>query len=171
VNHKIWIAALLLSSCASAFAATAKSATTTLSDSAGKAVGTAKIRSNGSDLVVTIKVKGVVEGVHGIHIHSVGLCEAPAFKTAGGHWNPTMKQHGRDNPMGAHEGDLPNLTIGATGKGSLTFKVPAASLIGENGLLDADGAALVIHAKPDDYRTDPSGNSGDRIACGVFAAK
>jgi superoxide dismutase, Cu-Zn family len=171
MNQKICVAAMLLTSSASAFAATGTRATATLSDSAGKVVGTAKISAKGSGLIVTVKAKGMAQGVHGIHIHTVGMCEAPAFKTAGGHWNPTMKQHGRDNPMGAHEGDLPNLTIGATGKGRLTFEVPAATLSGENGLLDEDGAALVIHAKPDDYRTDPSGNSGDRTACGVLAAK
>jgi Cu/Zn superoxide dismutase len=147
MNQKICVAAMLLTSSASAFAATGTRATATLSDSAGKVVGTAKISAKGSGLIVTVKAKGMAQ------------------------WNPTTKQHGRDNPMGAHEGDLPNLTIGATGKGRLTFEVPAATLSGENGLLDEDGAALVIHAKPDDYRTDPSGNSGDRTACGVLAAK
>jgi superoxide dismutase, Cu-Zn family len=171
VNWNICLSTILLASCSPAFASAGQSAKAPLFDATGKAVGSAKIRAKGAALIVTVKAKAMEQGVHGIHIHAVGLCEGPAFKTAGGHWNPTMKQHGRENPMGAHEGDLPNLTVDASGKGHLTFDIPAASLKGENGLLDADGAAIVIHAKPDDYRTDPSGNSGDRIACGVLAAK
>ena len=95
----------------------------------------------------------------------VGACDAPGFTTAGGHWNPTMRQHGSMNPNGQHEGDLPNLMIGSNGRGSLGAVIPGATIA---GLLDADGAALVVHAGPDDLMTDPAGNSGARIACGVF---
>ena len=113
-----------------------------------------------------VDASGLTRGVHGVHIHETGKCEGPAFASAGAHWNPTMKMHGRDNPMGAHEGDLPNLMIGTDGRGSISIDVPGTSA----QLLDADGAAVVIHADPDDYKTDPSGNSGGRIACGVLTA-
>lgn len=136
----------------------------------GKDVGTVTASADTNGVTFTVDGRMMPPGPHGIHIHSVGKCEGPKFETAGPHWNPTGKQHGRDNPAGAHEGDLPNLNVGAGGTGTLTFKVPGATLNGPMGLLDADGAAFVVHAKADDYRTDPSGASGDRIACGVFAA-
>ena len=114
---------------------------------------------------LAVEAGGMSAGAHGIHIHTVGKCDAPDFKTAGAHWNPTMKMHGRDNPMGAHEGDLPNLMVGGDGSGALQADVPGDMA----SLMDADGAAIVIHAQPDDYKTDPSGSSGDRIVCGVFS--
>ena len=119
--------------------------------------------SDGS-LVVRVEAEGLPPGPHGVHLHTVGRCDAPDFQTAGAHWNPTNRQHGRDNPQGAHQGDLPNLDIGSDGRGTLDFSVSGATL---NQLLDADGAAVVVHADADDYRTDPSGNSGGRIACGI----
>lgn len=139
-----------------------------LHDAAGAEVGTAVAQEHDGALRVTVEVKGLPPGMHGAHIHAVGKCEAPGFTTAGGHWNPAMKQHGSMNPMGAHMGDLPNVTVGTNGTGKLAFTIPAEKL--EN-LLDEDGAAIVIHATADDLKTDPSGNSGARIACGVFAAK
>jgi Cu-Zn family superoxide dismutase len=111
---------------------------------------------------LTIQGAGLPPGDHGLHLHEKGLCEGPAFASAGGHWNPTARKHGRDNPAGAHLGDLPNLGVAATRNGTASFTLPP-------GARDADGTALVIHAKPDDYRTDPSGNSGNRIACAVIA--
>ncbi|TXC63952.1 superoxide dismutase family protein [Sphingosinicella ginsenosidimutans] len=112
---------------------------------------------------------GLPEGVHGIHIHMTGQCEAPGFTSAGGHWNPTAHQHGTLNPQGPHMGDLPNLTIDRHGRGTLDTVIAGGMLQGgANPLLDADGAAVVIHAGPDDYRSDPAGNSGGRVACGVI---
>ncbi|MEH6755951.1 MAG: superoxide dismutase family protein [Parasphingorhabdus sp.] len=120
-------------------------------------------------LLVQIKAEGLTSGTRGVHIHEVGTCEGPDFKSAGGHWNPGGKEHGFDNPKGAHMGDFFNLEIGEDGKGSLETKIEGASLKGgPNALMDADGAAFVIHAGPDDLKTDPSGESGGRIACGVF---
>lgn len=120
-------------------------------------------------LIVQIKAEGLTPGPRGVHIHEVGKCEGPDFKSAGGHWNPTGKEHGFDNPKGAHMGDLFNLDIGEDGTGSVEAKIDGASLKGEaNALMDADGAAFVVHAGPDDLKTDPSGESGGRIACGVF---
>jgi len=110
---------------------------------------------------LTVEAGGLPRGEHGLHLHVVGRCDGPDFASAGPHWNPSGRKHGRDNPEGPHLGDLPNLTVGADGRGSATLEVP-------QGFVDADGAALVIHASPDDYRTDPSGNSGARIACAAF---
>jgi superoxide dismutase, Cu-Zn family len=128
--------------------------------------GTATLTMADGRMRLTVDASGLARGVHGVHIHDVAKCEGPAFASAGTHWNPTMKMHGRDNPMGAHEGDLPNLMIGTDGRGSISIDVPGIPA----QLLDADGAAVVIHADPDDYKTDPSGNSGGRIACGVLTA-
>jgi Cu-Zn family superoxide dismutase len=115
----------------------------------------------------TLDVRGLPAGTHGAHVHMTGLCEAPGFTTAGSHWNPTNTKHGAMNPAGPHEGDLPNLVIGTDGRGTVAVTIPGATIA---GLLDADGATIVVHAAADDLMTDPSGNSGARIACGVFTA-
>jgi Cu-Zn family superoxide dismutase len=146
-------------------------ATATVSGADGIAHGTVTAVESPKGLKITYKAVGLPPGEHGVHIHMTGKCEAPGFTTAGGHWNPTGKMHGSMNPMGPHAGDLPNLKIGANGKGVVSFLVPGATLTtGAEALLDADGAAFVVHAAQDDLKTDPSGNSGGRIACGVFSA-
>lgn len=146
-------------------------ASATLRNAEGKVIGRAMVmEAHDHALAVTITAKGLAPGMKGVHIHAIGTCEAPRFASAGGHWNPLGHKHGRQNPEGAHMGDLPNLLIGANGRGKLRFTVAGAMLNGDGGLLDADGAAIVIHAGQDDERTDPSGNSGDRIACGVLYA-
>lgn len=146
------------------------SATAQLRDSAGRPKGVATARQVGDSLQVRIEAINLPSGAHGAHIHAAGLCAAPGFESAGPHWNPTGRQHGRNNPAGMHHGDLPNLIIGADGRATLEYTVAGASLAGGGaGMLDADGAAIVIHAAADDDRTDPSGNSGARIACGVFS--
>lgn len=140
-----------------------------LFDARGVVVGSAEIKQRASHtLRLELEVEGMAPGTKGLHIHAVGQCTGPAFTSAGPHWNPHGRQHGRDNPAGAHSGDLPNLVVKANGRGSLVFDLAGAHLHGPGGLMDEDGAALVIHAGPDDYRTDPTGNSGERIACGVF---
>lgn len=169
-------AALALAGCASASGggdaarapAPARAASAALNAADGGARGSASVAERDGGLEISVSAKGLSMGAHGIHLHTVGKCDAPDFMTAGGHWNPTARKHGRNNPDGAHSGDLPNLIIGTDGAGSITFIVPGATLSGPNGLLDADGAAVVIHAGADDYVTDPSGNSGGRIACGVL---
>lgn len=142
-------------------------ATATLADPGGAPRGTVRIMSVTGGLRVVVAATGLPPGVHGVHLHTVGKCEAPAFASAGGHWNPTMKKHGMMSPDGPHEGDLPNLTIAADGTGRLDATIAGAML---EVLMDADGAALVVHADADDGMTDPSGNSGARIACGVLTA-
>lgn len=147
------------------------SAKAALADAGGAARGEVTATDQAGGIAIAVTATGLKPGIYGIHIHSVGKCEGPKFESAGSHWNPTGKQHGTANPMGAHVGDLPNLTIGADGTGKIDFQVVSAAVAsGANPLLDADGAAFMIHAKPDDYKTDPSGASGDRIVCGVFAA-
>ncbi len=142
-------------------------ASATLRTPAGLDVGRATVREVAGGLRVTVDARSLPPGMHGAHLHTVGLCEGPAFASAGPHWNPTATKHGTMNPQGPHGGDLPNLSIGADGRGTLGINLPGASF---DALLDADGAAVVIHADVDDMMTDPSGNSGGRIACGVLSA-
>ena len=130
---------------------------------AGASVGGVQAEARPGGTYIRISVEGMPPGDHGLHLHAVGRCDGPAFQSAGGHWNPASKQHGHLNPAGAHAGDLPNLTVSTNGRGAINFLATGGALN------DADGTALVIHAKPDDYKTDPSGNSGDRIACAVIA--
>ncbi len=141
----------------------------TIIDSQGRPIGKAEVvASKKHGLRFKLSVKGMPKGEHGIHIHDVGVCEGPKFTSAGPHWNPLNRQHGRDNPDGSHAGDLPNLLIKKNGRGSLKFDIAEARFDKERGMMDANGAAIVIHAMSDDHRTDPTGNSGDRIACGIF---
>lgn len=141
-----------------------------LRDGQGRSRARASVEQSGDSLRVRIEATGMTPGSYGAHIHMVGRCDPPGFTTAGPHWNPTGQKHGKDNPQGMHKGDLPNLMVGADGRGSFEYTIPHAVLSGmlPTKLVDEDGAAVVIHAKPDDHRTDPSGNSGGRIACGVL---
>lgn len=134
----------------------------------GSWAGVATISQRRDGVFFSLSAQAPAAGTFGMHLHAVGKCEAPDFTSAGPHWNPDMKQHGHDNPMGAHDGDLPNVVAGADMKITFEYKLKDIVLTGPNGLLDADGGALVIHEKADDYKTDPSGNSGKRIICGVF---
>ncbi|MDP8993654.1 MAG: superoxide dismutase family protein [Pseudomonadota bacterium] len=135
----------------------------------GRIVARSTATQVGDTLRVRVEAAGLAPGIYAAHIHSVGRCDPPSFETAGGHWNPTNRQHGRDNPQGQHLGDLPNLMVGTDRRGSFEFSIAGAWLAGGRmPMLDADGAALVLHARADDYRTEPSGNSGARIACGVY---
>jgi superoxide dismutase, Cu-Zn family len=143
-----------------------------LKNADGKDVGTATLTPAKGGVRVHVQVAGVPPGKHGIHIHAAAKCEPPAFSTAGGHFNPAGKKHGLHNPEGAHAGDLPNLTVGKNGKGKGTFTAKGVTLgEGDGSLFGPDGTALVIHADPDDEKTDPSGNSGARIACGPIEKK
>ena len=144
-------------------------ASAVLRDSAGRNVGTASVSEDESGLRVRIEATALPQCVHGAHVHAVGRCDAPGFTSAGPHWNPNGREHGSLNPQGPHHGDLPNLLVGTDGRGTLEFVLPAGRVgRGDQAMLDGDGASLVIHATEDDYRTDPSGNSGARIACGVL---
>lgn len=142
----------------------------------GQILGEVSAGDSAEGAVLRLTAQGLPAGTHGVHLHDVGLCEGPAFESAGSHWNPENKQHGFQNPQGPHRGDLPNLTVGEDGRAEATMTVAGSNLTGSraygfaNTILDDNGAALVVHAQPDDLRTDPSGNSGDRIACAVLGA-
>jgi Cu-Zn family superoxide dismutase len=138
-----------------------------LRTSAGADAGIASAWHMGDSIKIRVDAKNLPAGPHGIHVHMVGKCDAPDFTTAGAHWNPTGHQHGSENPAGPHAGDLPNLMIAADGTGTLEFTLPGGTW---EQLNDADKSAMMIHATADDMKTDPSGNSGGRIACGVFGA-
>ena len=131
----------------------------------GTAAGSAAASAAGDQVMVSLTVEGLPPG--GVDVDAVftGRCDAPTFESAGGHWNPTNQQHGLEDPQGQHAGDMPNLTVGQDGRGTLEYQLEGG---GFDGLFDADGSAFVVHAGVDDQRTDPSGDSGDRIACGVF---
>lgn len=140
----------------------------TLRQASGLPAGTAQLFSNGSEVTLSVTLAGITAGTHGIHLHSVGRCDAPDFTTAGPHLNPGARKHGHQNPDGAHLGDLPNVVTNASGTGSVSATLTGMPQDVVAALLDQDGTAIVVHAGEDDYRTDPSGNSGARIACGVL---
>lgn len=147
----------------------AETAKVELKDTNGKDVGSAQIKSAKNGVRISGQVRDLPPGVHAIHIHETGTCTAPDFKSAGGHFNPEHKKHGDLNPEGHHAGDLPNFTVGANGKGKFNFTVTGVTLgSGDTSLFKQGGTALVVHAKEDDRKTDPAGNAGDRIACGVI---
>jgi Cu-Zn family superoxide dismutase len=195
--HAIGFAALLattaalLSHEAAAQTGDGAKAHAVIKDAQGKSVGEATLTQMAHGVVIVAELSGLPPGQHGMHIHAVGKCEPPAFTSAGGHFNPTGHKHGYNAAAGPHIGDLPNVIVASDGKAivdafvldlslgdsqvasgtSAPDKAAAAAASGlaaAHNVFDQGGAALVIHAKADDYATDPAGNSGDRIACGVI---
>lgn len=167
--------AMLLTGCATSIGTgtvAAPTAKAKLMAGDGAARGEAVVTQSGDGLHVVVKAMGLTPGTHAVHIHMTGVCTGPDFTSAGGHWNPTARKHGKDNPAGQHMGDMPNMLAGPDGSGEIEYHI-AAGMISEGAtpLLDADGAAVVIHAQADDNRTDPAGNAGGRVACGVLATK
>ncbi|HEX8393439.1 MAG TPA: superoxide dismutase family protein [Longimicrobium sp.] len=144
--------------------------TAPLYDARGGQVGVVTLTYVGDSTRVNVQSTGLPAGTHGTHLHAVGRCDAPEFTTAGPHLNPANRQHGTRNPAGPHLGDMPNLTVATGGAGQVNATILARGVPGTAPLFDADGTALVVHAAADDLRTDPSGNSGARIACAVLAA-
>lgn len=136
---------------------------------AGKTVGWAMIKAAGQGVHIKLTLDHMPAGEHAVHFHQVAKCEGPDFKSAGPHFNPDGKQHGLQNPDGHHAGDMDNFTVNAKGKADVDLFNKDVNLGSDNhSLFSNGGTAIVIHAKADDMRTDPSGNSGDRIACGVI---
>jgi superoxide dismutase, Cu-Zn family len=160
---------LIAAGCVGAASAQAEVAKAVLKDASGKEVGQAELVQTPHGVLVKLSLKGAPAGEHAFHVHAVGKCEPP-FTSAGGHFNPGGKKHGIEAAEGAHAGDMPNLHIPASGDLAIEVVNPMISLVkGQpNSVFDADGSALVIHAAADDYKTDPTGNAGDRIACGVI---
>jgi len=139
-----------------------------LKNAGGETVATATFAAVPDGVEVTVVAAKLSPGPHGFHVHAVGKCEAPDFKSAGGHFNPRDRKHGLENAAGPHAGDMPNLVVGADGKGTATSKLGGVTLdSGPASLFHEGGTALVVHADADDMKTDPSGNSGARVACGV----
>ena len=153
----------------SASAGTQNQAHADIKNAEGTSVGTASLRETKDGVLMTVNVKGLPQGLHAVHFHSVGKCEGPAFTSAGPHFNPMNKKHGLKNPAGPHAGDLPDMYVEKNGAGR--YEVLADSITlgsGETSIFDTDGTTIIIHATADDNVTDPAGNSGDRIACGVI---
>lgn len=161
---------VMLAGGGAAAAQSASSAQAVLKHANGETIGTLTLTEESGGVRITGTLSGVPAGEHGFHLHAVGLCEAPDFKSAGGHFNPASAQHGLNNPSGPHAGDLPNLTVGTEGSTTVNLLAERVTLsTGANALLDSDGAAIVIHEGPDDNVSDPAGNSGARIVCGVIS--
>src|SRR5262245_7033989 len=148
-------------------AAAAGGATASLKDASGNEVGKAALTETPSGVLIRLDLTAAPSGEHALHFHAVGKCEPPDFKSAGPHFNPGEHKHGIENPEGPHAGDMPNLHVSESGKLTVEILNPLVSQL--SALLDQDGSALIIHADSDDYHTDPAGNAGDRIACGVVA--
>ena len=134
----------------------------------GLPAGTAQILSNGRTISLAVAASGLEPGEHGFHLHTTGRCTAPDFTSAGGHLNPAGREHGSLNPQGKHLGDLPNLVVGASRSASTEVEIGPDNAELRNSLFDDDGTAIVIHAGADDYRSDPAGDAGSRVACGVL---
>ena len=148
----------------------ASSATSNLVDRTGRTVGTASLTPSAQGVLVSASFTGLGQGTHAIHVHETGLC-TPTFESAGAHFNPGNKQHGFRNAQGPHAGDMPNIHVSPSGALTIELLLAGVTLSGERALLDGDGAALVVHANADDYATEPAGNSGERVACGVIAGR
>jgi Cu-Zn family superoxide dismutase len=150
-------------------AAAAQTAKATLKSADGKDVGSAELKQTAGGVLIAITLKGIAPGQHAVHIHEVGKCEPP-FTSAKGHFNPDKHKHGLMADNGGHAGDMPNLHVPASGELSVEILNKAVTLKkgAANSVFDDDGSALVIHAKADDYKSDPAGEAGDRIACGVI---
>ncbi len=146
-----------------------KPVTVTLKNGQGAEVGTATISPAAQGVKIKLNVQNLTPGEHAIHVHQTAKCDGPDFKTAGPHFNPDGKKHGLQNPDGPHAGDMPNFIVDAKGKSKATVTDPNVTLGDDpHSVFAGGGTALVIHAKADDGKTDPSGNSGDRVACGVI---
>jgi superoxide dismutase, Cu-Zn family len=138
----------------------------------GAPIGTLRLTQVEGGVRITGSLTGITPGQHGLHIHEVGRCDAPSFESAKAHFNPLGMEHGLENPKGPHAGDSPNITADAQSGAPVNILLTHASLRrGRNNIIDGNGAAIIVHAKPDDQQTDPSGNSGGRIACGVIVRR
>ena len=150
-------------------ASQATSVTVKLINASGDSIGTTRLSPDRAGVRITLAVSGLSAGEHAIHVHQTAQCDGPAFTSAGGHFNPDQKHHGLSNPDGPHAGDMPNFTVDAAGRSTATIVAPGVTLDdGPHSVFTGGGTALVIHEKADDMKSDPAGNAGARIACGVI---
>lgn len=165
-------AALADTTAGATLAATPPRVTATMRDLAGRELGTLSLAQAGDAIAVSGHLTGLAPGEHAIHLHATGRCEGPDFKSAGTHWNPTGVDHGSESATGPHFGDLRNISTDADSMAMVQDTTPGGTLsgTGAEALLDADGAAVIIHSGSDDYRSQPSGNAGTPVACGVVSA-
>jgi superoxide dismutase, Cu-Zn family len=169
--HRLSLASLMVSflGCASAGTPGGATATATVRDASGSSLGVLRLESVSGGTRLTGQLTGLTPGAHGIHLHAVGRCEAPGFTSAGDHFNPRSTKHGLVNPEGPHAGDMPSIGADASGRAVVDHTTALVTLgSGASSVFDADGTAIVVHASGDDQRTDPSGNSGSRVACGII---
>ena len=165
------IAILALAGCQTAYeSAATQIGSAVIENRSGAQVGTARMYSLGGEVTVNASFSGLSAGTHAVHLHTTGDCSADDFTSAGGHLNPRGNEHGTQNPRGAHLGDLPNVSIAADGTGTMSTVLRGTLDSIRGDIFDADRTAIVVHEGADDYRSDPAGDAGSRVACGVVTA-